>query len=157
MINKQDIKNLIITKQQELNNLQEQYNQEVEKEKTAVLKTKGFDKVLYLLSFEFESSTTHTAQYLEFYKIFKKEFKVVLKPYCKEILINKNHFYISGFFRLNDNRVYYFSIGDLRLNKDNLLIRTAKDFKDYSGGSNNYISLNENFINNLIKYLNPIR
>ena len=30
--------------------------------------------------------------------------------------------------------------------KDTMLVRTAKDFNDYTGGSNNYISLDKNFV-----------
>jgi hypothetical protein len=147
----------ITQKEQELNNLKEQYNTEITAEKEKVLKSKseGMTKTLYLLSFDFESSTTRTPQYLEFCRVFKKEFKAVLKPYCKEILIHKpNHFDISGFFKLNDDRIFYFSISDLRWSKENMLIRTAENFKDYSGGSNNNINLDKNFKDNLFNFLN---
>ena len=35
-----------------------------------------------------------------------------------------------------------------------MLIRTAEDFKDYMGGSNNEIPLNNEFVSNLFKFLN---
>ncbi len=113
------------------------------------------DTTLKELNQEFVSSSSQTHQYLEFHKLFKKEFKKFLKPYCKEILISKpNHFNINGFFKLNNDKIYYFSISDLRWSKDKILIRTAKDFKDYTGGGNNFINLDLNFKNNLLNYLN---
>ena len=124
-----------------------------QKEEDKILKTDGFDKVIYLLNCEFESSSQRTPEYLRAHRTFKREFSKILKPICKEILISKpNHFDISGFFKLNDDRIYYFSIGDLR-NDKTFLIRIAKDFKDYTGGSNNFLSLDESFINNLLRKL----
>ena len=103
---------------------------------------------------EFISSGEKTQQYLNFHRLFKKEFKKLLNSYCKEILISKpNHFDISGFFKLNDDKIYYFSISDLRWSKDTMLIRTAKDFKDYTGGSNNFIKLDNGFKENLLNFL----
>ena len=111
-------------------------------------------KVLKAIKQEFISSSQKTEQYKNFHRLFSREFKKFLKPYCKEILIHKtNHFDISGFFKLNNEEIYYFSISDLRWSKDKMLIRTAKDFKDYTGGSNNFIALNENFEENLLRYL----
>lgn len=112
------------------------------------------EQTLKAIKQEFISSSERTGQYLNFHKLFKGEFKKLLKPYCKEILIHKpNHFDISGFFKLNNEEIYYFSISDLRCSKDNMLIRTAKDFKDYTGGSNDFIPLNDNFKGNLFRYL----
>jgi len=143
-------------KERELNNLKDEYDKEMEIERKKILKSKleTMEKSLYLLNQEFESSGQRTPQYLEFHRTFKREFKALLKPYIKEIEIDKpNHFDISGFFKLNDDRIYYFSLSDLRWDKDSLLIRTAKDFKDYTGGSNNDITLNEDFVNNLLNFL----
>lgn len=55
------------------------------------------------------------------------------------------HYYFSGFATKN-NKSIYFSISDVRYfpptsGGADLLIRTAKDYKDYTGGSNNYSSL----------------
>jgi hypothetical protein len=61
-----------------------------------------------------------------------------------DIKFSNGHYYFSGFATKN-NKVIYFSIPDVRYGwaSDglNLLIRTAKDYKDYTGGSNNYSSL----------------
>ena len=110
-------------------------------------------KIIDLLNDKFESSSCRTPEYLNAHKQFKKEFIKLLKPYTKNILIHKpNHFDISGFFELNNNEIYYFSIGDLRWNKI-FLLRTATDFKDYTGGRNNFITLNYDFVNILFNKL----
>ena len=58
-----------------------------------------------------------------------------------DIKFSNGHYYFSGFATKN-NKVIYFSIPDVRYSWSsdglNLLIRTAKDYKDYTGGSNNY-------------------
>lgn len=153
---KEQLKEQINLKQDEIRDLENKYFELVEQEKKAVLKAKseGMKKSLYLLGFEFESSSGRTSQYLEFHRTFKREFKKLLQPYTKKIDISKpNHFDLSGFFELNSGDIYYISVGDLRWSKDNMLIRTAKDFKDYTGGSNGFISLNSDFESNLQNYL----
>lgn len=93
----------------------------------------------------FESSSSHTIQYLAWHKLFKREFTAYLERIgAVEIQIGKpNHFDMSGFFKMRSGQIWYFSIGDLRWNKDRMLIRTAKDFKDYTGGMNQYVSLED--------------
>jgi len=143
-------------KESELNGLKGQYNKKVEEEKTKILKSKtsGLSKSLYLLSYEFESSSGRTPQYLEFHRVFKRELTAILKPHTKKIEISKpNHFDVDGFFQLNDGRIFWFCIGDLRWDKDNMLIRTAKNFKDYTGGSNGFVNLDRDFIKNLFQYI----
>lgn len=100
------------------------------------------DKTKKLLNETFESSSSRTQQYLNFHRTFKREFTQLMKPICSEIDIHKpNHFDVSGFFKTNSGKTYYISLGDLRWDKHSLLYRTAKDFKDYSGGINEYISM----------------
>ena len=153
----QELIQKINQKERELNNLNSQLEDLKQKEEDKILKTDGFEKVIYLLNCEFESSSCRTPQYLKAHRTFKREFTKLLKPITKEILISKpNHFDISGFFKLNDDIIYYFSIGDLRWNKT-FLIRIAKNFKDYTGGSNNYLSLDKNFIENLFNKLDDWR
>ena len=99
-------------------------------------------KTIELIKEKFESSSSKTEQYLKFHKTFKSEFNKMLKPITKNILVNKpNHFDRSGFIELNNNQIYYFNISDLRYSKNTILIRTAKDFKDYSGGFNNILDI----------------
>lgn len=125
---KEEILKQIHQKEKELSGLQEEYDAEVETEKRKILKSKSdglLSKSLYLLGFDFESSCARTPQYLEFHRIFKKEFIDLLMPHCKNMLFHKpNHFDVNGFFELDDGRIYYFSISDLRWSKGSLLIRT---------------------------------
>lgn len=68
---------------------------------------------------------------------------------CVDIKIKENYNYFSGFFTSQKGKVYYLSSGDYRLKPKSFLIRTAKDYKDFSGGHNNYISILENDLDNL--------
>jgi len=65
-----------------------------------------------------------------------------------------NHFDVTGFFELTDGTIYYFSIGDLRWFKESMLIRTAERFSDYTGGMNQYITLDDDFENRLLRFIN---
>ena len=94
---------------------------------------KYMKKSMILLEEKFVSSSIRTPQYLKFHRTFKRELRRLLDVHTKEIDIGKpNHFDISGFFKMNDDRIYYFSLGDLRWNKANILISTAKDFRDFT-------------------------
>ena len=83
----------------------------------------------------------------EDFKKFSREFKSMVLEQLKQIngveyKQNTGHYYISGFFKV-DEQPYYISISDVRYSYPqnvNLLIRTAKDYKDYTGGSNHYIN-----------------
>ena len=107
----------------------------------------------------FHTASSKTPQYLAWFRLFKKEFTKHLVDNCgvlkSDIEIGKpNHFDMSGFFKKNDQWIY-FRIGDLRWNKNEMLIRIAKSNKDYSGGSNNYIILcdYDHFVSGLDKFL----
>jgi len=107
---------------------------------------------LALLKKGFESSSGKTPEFMAFTKIFKKEFTCELESIsATNIVFSIGHFYISGFFTV-DGQVYYFSIPDVRginhclaNNPDScmcqLLYRTAKDYKDYTGGVNRYAKI----------------
>ena len=99
-------------------------------------------RAISLTKMNFESSCYKTPQYVSWFKSFKADFKKFLNSKgITEIDISKpNHFDMSGFFR-KGTQAYYFHVGDLRWYKSDMLIRTAKDFKDYTGGSNDSISL----------------
>lgn len=96
---------------------------------------------------EFESSTMKTPQFNAFTKDFFKELnkrvKAVNLTICRPYHIG--HFEVSGFITDNtDNtgRYIYFSCSDVRFFRnewyDHILIRTAKDDHDYTGGWNHY-------------------
>ena len=81
--------------------------------------------------------------FTKFFTLFKKSFTKILNVLrAEDIVYNKGHFYISGFFTV-DNQAYYFSLGDVRQNdaRPKLLIRTADNYSDYSGGANNYFPI----------------
>jgi hypothetical protein len=98
----------------------------------------------------FMSSSVKTPQFKTFARTFKCEFKKELdKINAKIEHYNVGHFYVSGFFRKYD-KLYYFSLSDVRgLDPDSnscmsqLLYRTAKHLKDYTGGINQYVSLHD--------------
>lgn len=85
------------------------------------------------------------------YKTFETKYKNYIKKVAKEVngelvKFNPNHYEFSCFVKRNDKYVYI-SICDVRYFKNqwynNILIRTAQNEKDYSGGRNNYCSLDE--------------
>ncbi len=108
---------------------------------------------------EFESSSVLTQQFSNFCRTFKREFKELLLTYNvnpNDIVINRGHFYIYGFFKMPNNKIWYFNLGDVRWSKDNMMIRSAKDFKDYTGGLNIFLSLISNgcFLEDLERVIN---
>lgn len=93
----------------------------------------------------FESSCSKTPEYLAWHRLFKREFSKFLKERgATEIQIGKpNHFDASGFFRTQSGQAWYFRIEDLRWSKNSMLIRTARDFKDYTGGANRCLTFTD--------------
>ena len=71
----------------------------------------------------------------------------------EDIKISNGHYYFSGFATKNE-KVIYFSISDVRhFPEDKVLIRTAKDYKDFTGGGNNYAQLENDSIIDQANYL----
>ena len=71
----------------------------------------------------------------------------------ENIKISNGHYYFSGFATKNE-KVIYFSISDVRhFPEDKVLIRTAKDYKDFTGGGNNYAQLENDSIVDQSNYL----
>lgn len=109
------------------------------------------EKTILLIRSEFISSSQSTPQWNEFARTFKREFKKLLHSYIKDFSFSKGHFEVSGFFQLKDDRIYYYSIDDVRGNhlscaNINMLLRTAKSFKDYTGGGNGFIPFDNNLL-----------
>ena len=101
-------------------------------------------------NFEFQSSSGLTPEFKSFTTAMKKVFKEqALKNGCEILKFEKGHFYIFAFIKKGEN-IYYISIGDVRFQKgflNNILFRTAKHDKDYTGGMNCYTSLSKLFSN----------
>lgn len=98
------------------------------------------------LTHEF-SSGSYTG---EDYKSFQRKYINYLRTLCKESgweLLNpcKGHYEFSVFIRNQAGNHLYISISDVRFWNNEwynrILIRTAKNEKDYRGGSNHYTSL----------------
>lgn len=108
------------------------------------------------LDYRFESSCSTTEELRAFARDFKKAVKGSLPVGCVLADWNRGHFEVFGFISKNGKYVY-FSISDVRFWQnewhDNILIRTAKDIKDYTGGSNCYTSLKD-FKANVERLLN---
>ena len=104
--------------------------------------------------YNFESSSGLTEEFAAFAKDFKKYIQTHLPENAELVNFNRGHFYCSGFIK-RDEKFVYFSISDVRGNESwkNFLVRTAKHDKDYTGGSNDWTSL-ENFTSKVEKLLN---
>jgi len=109
-------------------------------------------KTNQLLAMGFESSSGVTDEFKAFYSTFRSEFKKELKTIgATDAQFSRGHFYVSGFFTV-DGQAYYFSISDVRdfiYSKVNnpmscmhkMLYRTAQNYKDYTGGHNQWVSI----------------
>lgn len=96
-------------------------------------------------NYPFESSSYKTPEFKTFASDFRKEIKRQATLYGFALSsFNIGHFYVSGFLQVRDKFIY-FSCSDVRFFpnewKNNLLYRTARDIKDFTGGSNRYCSL----------------
>jgi hypothetical protein len=102
------------------------------------------------LNHSHESSSMKTEELKTTYKMFKRGLKMLLTTLNntnEDINIVKwitslGHFYISGFIELDNSKFVYFSIEDLR-GGSKFMIRTAKSLKDYTGGQNNYLNIDD--------------
>lgn len=83
------------------------------------------------------------------YKQFQTEYINYLRSLCKQngwelVNVGRNHYEFTAFIK-RDSRYVYFSISDVRYWQNewykHILIRTANNDKDYTGGNNNYTSL----------------
>ena len=84
----------------------------------------------------------------EFKEFFRKEKnrlkKIFTEKGCRNFEMGYGFYYFSGFFTSPSGQIYYFSCSDVRdFGYDKLLIRTAKSYSDYTGGSNNYCNINK--------------
>ncbi len=115
-------------------------------------------KTIELYRREFESSSGKTPQFMEFCRCFKQEFGKLLKGLgCTDIEIHIGHFYLMGFFKKGE-QWWYFNTGDVRLKlvDGSMLIRTAENNKDYTGGINRSACMGteENFRETIQRIIN---
>ena len=104
---------------------------------------------------DFESSTGDTDQQVTFRRLFKADMRRILKGKITRLELNKNHFEMYGFFETFQGKTFYINTGDLRwfAKQSGMLIRTARDFRDFTGGSNITVMYDENFADNLLKII----
>lgn len=99
------------------------------------------------INYDFESSSSLTPEFAEFRKEIKKYIKNILDKNLELIMpFGSLHFAFSGFIKNKLTEKYvYFSSSDVRYWPNawynNLLIRTAKNEKDFTGGSNDWCRL----------------
>lgn len=105
-------------------------------------------KVLALLAVGLESSSVATSEWKSFFSTFKSEFTKELKSIgATNIVFHRGHFDITGFFTAESGQIYYFSFGDVRgmefMSPDRiqLMYRTAQHYKDWTGGSNQWVQV----------------
>jgi len=100
-----------------------------------------------LLDETFVSSSGLTPQFAKFYSTFTNELRKFLKAKgCTEIDFSKGHFCISGFFTAPNGQIWYIDFGDVRWSmgsKYRMLYRTATSYKDYTGGTNQYVEITQ--------------
>ena len=105
------------------------------------------NKTIKLWREGFESSCSETKEFHEFSKVFNKEFKKLIEAAgCSDLNMYKGHFDLNGFFKAPDNSLRYYSMPDVRGASNaslypNLMIRFVAHDKDWTGGSNNWLSL----------------
>lgn len=101
-------------------------------------------KTLELMRKGFQTSSGKTPEFTAFARTFKKELTAELKTVGAEnITFSVGHFYVSGFYTVK-GQAWYFSISDVRFFRDErILYRTATSYKDYTGGANQYVKIEE--------------
>ena len=109
---------------------------------------------------DFGSGTRNTPDFVIFMRTVHGDFeKMKNAGIITDYKVKTGHFYFYVFITANDENksVYYLSSPDTRGIFDGgkymMLIRRAKDYKDYTGGSNNYIALGDTFLDELILFL----
>lgn len=100
---------------------------------------------------QFGSGTRTTPEFDSFFRKTRNDFNKSLADVAERIEMKKGHFYFYGFLtRKSDGQAIYFSISDVRFFPgDKMLVRTAKDYRDFTGGHNEYVSINDSFEANL--------
>ena len=94
---------------------------------------------------EFQSSTGLTEEFAAFARDFKKALGHELQDDF-EVTFHRRHFEVGGFLRNRaTQRLVYWHVSDVRFFFeewiDHVLIRTATDERDFSGGPNHYTTL----------------
>jgi hypothetical protein len=108
------------------------------------------------IGYDFSSGPYTGKDYLSFQTKYINYLRGICKTNGWELAkVSKNHYCLSAFIKDERSNYVYLSISDVRFfpNKwySNVLVRTAKHDKDYTGGNNNYTSLPG--LQGFVKYL----
>ncbi len=75
----------------------------------------------------------------DFFKREKKRLTTIFKEKgCTNIKLDYGFYYFSGFFTAPSGQIYYLCSLDTRQGY-RIYMRTAKDYKDYTGGHNQWV------------------
>lgn len=102
-------------------------------------------KTLALLRNGFESASYKTAEFIAFCRTFKSEFSKELKSIgASDLDFRNGHFEIYGNYTLN-GQPHYFMLSDVRFfgSEERIMYRTCDHYKDYTGGYNRYVQIEE--------------
>lgn len=94
----------------------------------------------------FVSSPSVTAQFARFARAYKKALIAALGQDFALLSWSRGHFYVSAFFRNRQTgKVCYLACSDVRFFPnawyERLLIREARDKRDFTGGANHFVPL----------------
>ena len=84
----------------------------------------------------------------DFKKFFRNEKRRITENLkaigCTNIKLDYGFYYFMGFFNSPSGQLYYLSCSDVRhFGYTQLLYRTAKHYKDFSGGMNQYVDVKQ--------------
>jgi hypothetical protein len=108
----------------------------------------NFNQIAQRLEQAFESDAIVTPEFKSFATKFRNALKKELSAAGAELVsFSRGHFDISGLYRIK-GQLGYFSLPDVRSaggfgmsNTPKLMYRTAEHEKDYSGGSNQWVNI----------------
>jgi len=105
----------------------------------------------------FESSSTETPEWKSFFNLAKRHLNKTLNGVAEKIELTKGHYYFCGFFtRKSDGLILYLSSGDLR-SPAVFVIRTAKSYTDYTGGTNHKLVGDSDFEHKLLRIIKSFK
>ena len=102
------------------------------------------DKINEILSADYDHECPDAIRSNKFVVAIRKMLKEIF-PDCEIVSVN-GYCYASGFIKNSEGKYVYFATEDYRWPqgsswKNNILYRTAKDERDFHGGSNHYADL----------------
>lgn len=94
-------------------------------------------------NWEFSSGSTIGEDFRAFARLFKRWLQGNIPEGAEIEVLKRGHYYMSGFVK-REGKYVYFNVGDVRFTHSwatNILVRTAKSNTDWTGGMNQYTTL----------------